>query len=214
VPTRLRWPAAQPRRVNRLLADAEAWRDEPCIAANDRARRMRRWGHPSWRPHAESAHRALPCHDPCQAIMPRVPGRAAADTFQRGHADRSGAPLSVTPQLSLSFGPMRFPLTFSVYRRAESRPSGRRRRVHRLQLETDNLTRGGKARSADAVNACWRMWALSTNEILSTPRPPGETETLRSGRRSAAAAVDNSSVCRSRPFPPTFSVSRRPEGRP
>jgi hypothetical protein len=36
------------------------------------------------------------------------------------------------------------------------------------RLETDNLTRGGKARSADAVNACWRMWALSINKILST----------------------------------------------
>jgi hypothetical protein len=44
----------------------------------------------------------------------------------------------------------------------------RRRAVHRLPHETDNLARGGKARSADAVNTCWRMWALSTNEILST----------------------------------------------
>jgi hypothetical protein len=46
------------------------------------------------------------------------------------------------------------------------------------------------------------------------PRHPGETETLRSGRRTAAAAVDNTFVCRSRPFPPTFCVCRRPESRP
>jgi hypothetical protein len=57
------------------------------------------------------------------------------------------------------------------------------------------------------------MWALSTNEILLTA-PSWRYRDPLSGRRNAAATVDHTSVCRSRPFPPTFCVCRRPESRP
>jgi hypothetical protein len=46
--------------------------------------------------------------------------------------------------------------------------AGRRRGVHRLSQAFTFTARGGKARSADAGNTCWRMCALSTNGILPT----------------------------------------------
>ena len=48
----------------------------------------------------------------------------------------------------------------------------------------------------------------------STARHPGESETLLSGRRAAAAAVDHQSVYLLRAFPLTFCACRRPESRP
>jgi hypothetical protein len=45
-------------------------------------------------------------------------------------------------------------LTFYVCRRPESRPSGRRRAVHRPSRAFTFTARGGKARSAAAENVC------------------------------------------------------------
>jgi hypothetical protein len=88
-----------------MLGAAEAWRDEPCIAANDRASRMWWWGHLSSSKHAASARSALPCHHLCRAMMRRVLGRAAADAFWRDNVERGGASVSVTTALSFSVWP-------------------------------------------------------------------------------------------------------------
>jgi hypothetical protein len=45
-------------------------------------------------------------------------------------------------------------ITFNVFRRPESRPTGRRRAFHRLSQAFTFTARGGKARSAAAENVC------------------------------------------------------------
>jgi hypothetical protein len=52
------------------------------------------------------------------------------------------------------FGPATWHLTFYVFRRPGSRPSGRRRAFHRLSQAFTFTARGGKARSAAAENVC------------------------------------------------------------
>jgi hypothetical protein len=47
-----------------------------------------------------------------------------------------------------------WPLTFYVFRRPWSRPSGRRRAFHRPSEAFTFTARGGKARSAAAENVC------------------------------------------------------------
>jgi hypothetical protein len=61
--------------------------------------------------------------------------------------------------LNVTMAPFRrwrkfFQLTFNVFRRPESRPTGRRRAFRRLSQAFTFTARGGKARSAAAENVC------------------------------------------------------------